>query len=152
CLQHILSTLPKAARVLEIGPGLGRSLVFFSKKCGWQNCDLHAYEADGKSTKYKNNGPRFEDSWCGTISELRSVIDYNGIKNVTIHNAKSVPMKDLPGPYDLVYGFYTIGFHWSLEHFFDEVLALIGQTGIAVFTVPLDFQPFPRMQHLTYRL
>lgn len=151
-LRDTLSALPKPMRVLEIGPGLGRSLVFFSKKFGWQDCDLHAYEADGKTTKYTMNGPRFEDSFCGTISELRRVLSYNGITNVTIHDAKSVAMKDLPGPFDLVYGFYTIGFHWSLEHFFDEVLALIGKTGIAVFTVNQDFQPFVRLQQLPYRL
>jgi hypothetical protein len=139
-------------RVLEIGPGLGRSLVFFSKKLGWKDCDLHAYEGEGKTTKYTMNGPRFEDSFCGNISELRRVLDYNGIANVTIHDAKSVTMKDLPGPFDLVYGFYTIGFHWSLEHFFDEVLALIGQTGIAVFTVHRNFQPFVRLHKAPYRL
>ena len=89
--------------------------------------------------------------FCGTISELRGVLDYNGIKNVTIHDAKTVKLRDLPGPFDLVYGFYNIGHHWSLEHFFDEVLALIGRKGIAVFNVALDFQPFPRLQQLTYR-
>lgn len=151
-LRDTLSALSKPMRVLEIGPGLGRSLVFFSRKFGWQSCDLHAYEADGETTKYTINGPRFEDSFCGTISELRRVLDYNDITNVTIHDAKSVAMKDLPGPFDLIYGFYTIGFHWSLEHFFDEVLALIGKTGIAVFTVPQDFQPFVRLQQLPYRL
>jgi len=139
-------------RVLEIGPGLGRSLVFFSKMFGWQDCDLHAYEADGKTTKYTINGPRLEDSFCGTISELCRALDYNGITNVSIHDAKSVGMKDLPGPFDLLYGFYTIGFHWSLEHFFDEVLTLIGKTGIAVFTVPEDFRPFLRLQRLTHFL
>jgi hypothetical protein len=151
-LKDTFSALPKPMRVLEIGPGLGRSLVFFSKKFGWQHCDLHAYDADGKTTKYTMSGPRFEDSFCGTISELRHVLDYNGITNVTIHDAKVIAMKDLPGPFDLLYGFYTIGFHWSLEHFFDEVLALIGKTGIAVFTVPRNFKPFRQLRELPYRL
>lgn len=152
CLKDTFLALPKPMRVLEIGPGLGRSLVFFSKKFGWQDTDLHTYEADGKTTKYTLLGPRFEDSFCGTISELRRVLDYNGITNVTIHDAKFVAMKDLPKPFDLLYGFYTIGYHWSLEHFLDEVLALIGKTGIAVFTVPQGFRPFVRLQQLPYRL
>ena len=151
-LRDTLPALAKPMRVLEVGPGLGRSIVFFSKKFGWEDCDLHTYEADGETTKYTLNGPRFEDSFCGTISELRRVLDYNGITNLTIHDAKLVALKDLPGPFDLLYGFYTIGFHWSLEHFFDEVLGLIGKTGIAVFTVPSNFQPFPRLRQLPYRL
>jgi hypothetical protein len=61
-------------------------------------------------------------------------------------------MRDLPKPFDLLYGFYTIGYHWSLEHFFDEVLALIGKSGVAVFTVPEEFQPFVRLRQLPYRL
>ncbi len=151
-LKDTLSALQKPMRILEIGPGLGRSLVFFSKKFGWQDCSLHAYEGDGKTTKYTIIGPRFEDSFCGTISELRHVLDYNGITNVTIHDAKSVAMKDLPGPFDLLYGFYTIGFHWSLEHFFDEVLGLLGKTGIAVFTVPTQFEPFDRLRQQPFRI
>ena len=35
-LQPLLSCIEKPRRVLEIGPGLGRSVVFFSKQFGWQ--------------------------------------------------------------------------------------------------------------------
>jgi hypothetical protein len=58
-LKETLAALPKPLRVLEIGPGLGRSLVFFSKKCDWRDSDLHAYDADGNKTKYTTNGPRY---------------------------------------------------------------------------------------------
>jgi hypothetical protein len=141
--------MPKPMRVLEIGPGRGRSLVFFSKKLGWENSELHAYEGDGKITKYENDGPRFEDSFCGTISELQNVLNFNDIKNVTIHDAKKMAMRELPGPFDLVYGFYTIGFHWSLKHFLDEVLALIGDRGRAIFTVQPYFKPFDELSKRT---
>jgi 16S rRNA A1518/A1519 N6-dimethyltransferase RsmA/KsgA/DIM1 with predicted DNA glycosylase/AP lyase activity len=147
-----LAALPKRARILEIGPGLGRSLIFFSKKLGWENCELHAYEGDGKSTKYTANGPRFENSWCGTISELRKVLNYNDIHNVMIHDAGKIAMTHLPGPFDLVFGFYNIGYHWSLEHFMPEVLALIGSYGIAIFTVPHDFEPFEALAGLPYKV
>ena len=137
-LRDTLVALPKSARILEIGPGLGRSLVFFSKKLGWEG-ELHAYDADGTTTKYTMNGPRFEDSFCGTISELRRCLDYNEVRDVTIHDAKKIRLRDLPGPFDLVYGFYTIGFHWALEHFIDDIRTLIGKNGIAAFTVQDDF-------------
>jgi hypothetical protein len=151
-LCDVLTTLPKRARILEIGPGLGRSLIFFSKKLGWENCELHAYEGDGKSTKYTVNGPRFKDSWCGTISEFKKVLDYNGIHHVTIHDASKITMTKLPAPFDLVYGFYNIGYHWSLEHFLLEVLTLIGPTGIAIFTVPRKFEAFEALRGLPYKI
>jgi hypothetical protein len=149
-LRETLEGLPRDARILEIGPGLGRSLIFFSKKLGWEHCELHAYEGDGQSTKYTIDGPRFQDSWCGSISELRKVLDYNGIHGVTIHDAAKVAMTELPGPFDLVYGFYNIGFHWSLAHFMPEVLALIGQNGVAVFVVPHDFEPFEALERVPH--
>lgn len=151
-LRDTLAASPGRMRILEIGPGLGRSLVFFSKKLGWAGCELHAFEADGRSTKYTDNGPRFADSFCGTISELRRVLDYNGVRNVTIHDASAVAMRDLPGPFDLVYGFYNIGFHWSLEHFLDELSTLIGETGLGVFTVPEDFEPFDTLKRFDVRI
>ena len=52
-----LSRIPTDARILEIGPGLGRSLVFFSKKLGWRGDQLHAYEGDGHTTRYTSLGP-----------------------------------------------------------------------------------------------
>src|SRR5690349_2560299 len=36
-LEPIFKETPKPKKILEIGPGLGRSIVFFSKKLGWKN-------------------------------------------------------------------------------------------------------------------
>ncbi len=151
CLRDTLEAFQKPMRILEIGPGLGRSLVFFSKKLGWQDCDIHVYDSDGDSTKYTMNGPRFDDSFCSDISELRRVLAYNNIENVQIHDAKSIALKDVPGPFDLVYGFYNVGYHWSLEYFLDDVLKLMGDKGVAIFTVPNSFKPFPGLQRIPYR-
>jgi len=149
-LEPTLKTI--RGRILEIGPGLGRSLVFFSKKLGWDRYELHAYEGNGTTTQYTLNGPRFETSWCGTISELKNVLTYNGIHNVTIHDANKIKMRDLPGPFDLVFGFYNIGYHWSLEHFMPEINKLIGNHGIGIFTVPRGFQPFAELKTVPHRI
>jgi hypothetical protein len=150
-LAPLFRSIPKPKRILEIGPGMGRSLVFFSKKLVWDDAQTHAYEADGTSTKYTMLGPRFEDSFCGNIRALRDVLNFNGMHDVTIFNARDVNLKDLPGPYDLIYSFYSIGFHWSLEHFLDDLLPLMGDRSIAVFTTPLNFRPFPGLTGLHYR-
>jgi hypothetical protein len=49
--------MPQPGKILEIGPGLGRSLVFFSKKMGWETSEIHAYEGEGSTTKYTTLGP-----------------------------------------------------------------------------------------------
>jgi hypothetical protein len=48
---------------------------------------IHAYEGDGKSTKYTTLGPRFEDSFCGNILILKQILSYNAVENVTIFDA-----------------------------------------------------------------
>lgn len=138
----------KPARVLEIGPGIGRSLVFFSKKLQWNDIEVHAYDGDGSSTKYTLNGPRFADSFCGNIRVLNEVLAFNDVKNVKVFDAAQVSLAMLPGPYDLVYSFYSIGFHWGLEYFLDDILALLHERSVAVFTLSNKFVPFPALKAL----
>jgi hypothetical protein len=151
-LAPLLEAMPKPQKVLEIGPGLGRSIVFFSKKLGWQDAEIHAYEGDGSTTQYTVLGPRLETSFCGNIQMLRHVLEYNAVRNVTIFDAKEVRLPDLPGPYDLLYSFYCIGFHWSLEHFLDDLVPLLHDKSIAIFTVPNEFAPFARLEALSYKI
>lgn len=151
-LRPVFDALPKPRRVLEIGPGLGRSLVFFTKKLGWQDCDLHAYEGEGMTTKYTKLGPRFEDSFCGNFAALKAALAFNGVEGATIHDARQVSLAGLPGPFDLVYSFYSVGFHWSLEHFLDDVLSLLSDDGTGIFIVPAGFSEFPRLKALHYLL
>jgi hypothetical protein len=151
-LAPLFHSMQRPHKVLELGPGLGRSLVFFSKKLGWQNSEIHAYEGDGSSTKYTILGPRFQDSFCGNIAILRRILEFNGLNNVTIFNAYDIRMPDLPGPYDFLYSFYSIGFHWSLEHFLDDFTPLMNDNSVAVFLVPTEFKPFPGLERLRYKI
>jgi hypothetical protein len=151
-LTPLFHSMPRPPHtILEIGPGMGRSLVFFSKKLGWEGCEIHAYEGEGSTTKYTILGPR-SDSYCGNINVLRYVLNYNRIRNVTIFNARNTRLADLPGPYDFLYCFYGIGFHWALDNFLDDLLPLLDNESIAVFTVPRQFTPFPRLEDLSYRI
>jgi hypothetical protein len=152
-LEPFLSRIPTDAKILEIGPGMGRSLVFFTKKLGWRGNQLYAYEGNGHTTKYSMLGPRFEDSFCGNIAMLRHVLDFNGVGGVTIFDAANTNLPGLPGrPYGLVYSFYSIGFHWSLEYFLDDLLPLLDDRGTAIFTTSGDFEPFDNLKKLPYRL
>ena len=103
-LKHVLATVPKNGKILEVGPGLGRSMVFFAKKLGWSN--LSAFEGDGTKTKYTYLGPRFEDSFCGNLEMLQHCLEFNGLNNVTIFDASKMKLGDIPGEYDLLYSFY----------------------------------------------
>jgi hypothetical protein len=151
-LLPLFRAMPKPAKILEIGPGMGRSLVFFGKKLGWEGAEVHAFEGEGRSTKYTVLGPRFEDSFCGNLDVLRSVLEFNGVGNVNLFSAADMSMRDLPGPYDLIYSFYSIGFHWALDHFLDDILPLLHENSVAIFTVPPEFKPFPAMKSISFRI
>lgn len=151
-LKSELSSVVLPAKILEIGPGMGRSLVFFSKKLGWNDCKIHAYEGNGNFSRYTIMGPRVDDSFCGNIPILKQILEYNNVRNVDIFDAKDVRLVDLPGPYDLIYSFYSIGFHWSLEHFLSDLLFLMHEGSVAIFSVPLQFKPFRGLAKECFRI
>jgi hypothetical protein len=150
-LTPLFQSIPRPRKILELGPGLGRSLVFFSKKLGWDG-EIHAYEGDGSTTKYTLMGPRFSDSFCSNTRMLKHILEFNGIHNVMLFNAQDVMMPALPGPYDFIYSFYSIGFHWSLEYFLDDLMRLMSEKSVAVFMVPAEFKPFPALERIRYEV
>ena len=158
-LSPLFAQMEKPRRVLEIGPGYGRSVVYFAKKGVWdERAEIHLYDATGSDTKYKQKHyaapPRWPDvsSFCGNLPLLREFLDYNRITNYQIRDAAKVPLGQLPGPYDLIYGFFSIGFHWSLEFYLDDVVPLLGETGVLICTLNKHFQPFAALRQFSVRV
>ena len=112
------------------------------------------YEGSGKETKYTRAGPRFDDSFCGNLDVLRSVLEYNEIGNFEIFDAADLGARlaGLPGPYDFIYSFFAIGFHWSIGHFLDEILDLMHEGSIGAFTLHDKFEDFSELGETPYRV
>jgi hypothetical protein len=151
-LAPLLTRLQKPKSVLEIGPGLGRSIIFFTKMFGWDSSAFHAYEGNGDVAKYTLMGPRFKDSYCGNIPMLNEMLKHNGIHNVVVFDARRTALSELPGPYDLLFSFFGIGFHWALDHFWEDLLPLMDSSTVAVFTVPHHFRGFRYMNDVFHRV
>jgi hypothetical protein len=157
-LLPLLEKVEKPKRVLEIGPGFGRSVVFFSKKGLLAGSEISLYDGNGTSTRYKQkyyeDPPRWPDisSFCGNLPLLESMLDYNGVKQYQMFDASQMPLAALPGPYDLIYGFYSIGFHWSLEYYLDDLEALLHERTLLVCTLNKNFRPFPRLEQFSTRI
>jgi hypothetical protein len=152
-LGPLLGGIPTPRRVLELGPGLGRSAVFFSRKLGWRETEWHFYDATGddRPVPYTTLGPRSRHSFYGDLANLERCLRFNGLTNYRLFDAKKVDFtkETLPGPYDVVFSLFAIGFHWSLRHFLDDVLGVMGQNAVAFFTVPNDFEAFDALQELS---
>lgn len=144
----------KPRRVLDIGPGLGRSTIFFKRHLGWQEVPFHLYEGSGRATKYTRAGPRFEDSFCGDLDALRSVLDFNAIDTFEIFDAHALGARltALPGDYDLILSFYAIGFHWSIGHFLTELLDLMTDRALGFFTLHDTFDDFDELRGTPHRV
>lgn len=144
----------RPAKVLDIGPGLGRSTVFFKKQLGWQKVPFDLYEGSGSSTKYTKAGPRFDDSFCGDFDALRSILAFNEIEGYELFDARELgaSLAALPGPYDLVYSFYAVGFHWSIGPFLDEILDLMTDRSLGLFTLHDRFSDFSELGANPYRV
>jgi hypothetical protein len=157
-LLPLFAQADKPKRVLEIGPGFGRSVVFFHKKGLWPGSEISLYDTNGTSTKYKQkyyeHPPQWPDtsSFCGNLTLLQTMLDYNGIESYKIFDASHQPLGALPGPYDLIYGFYSIGFHWSLEYYLDDLAPLLHERTLLVCTLNKNFRSFPRLQQFSTRV
>ena len=157
-LQPLFNQIEKPNRVLEIGPGFGRSVVFFQKKGLFADSEISLYDADGTSTRYKqkyyDQPPRWPDtsSFCGNLSLLETMLTYNQVRKFRILDARQMPLAALPGPFDLIYGFYSIGFHWSLEYYLDDLEPLLHQNTILVCTLNKNFRTFPRLEKFSTRV
>jgi hypothetical protein len=158
-LSPLFSKRDKPRKILEIGPGLGRSAVVFGKKGVWDaDAAVHLYDTDGAQTKYKQKHydapPKWPDvsSFCGNLQLLDTVLKYNAATNCTVFDAAKNDLKTLPGPYDLIYGFYSIGFHWSLEHYLDDLEPLMDEKTLVVCTLNKHFEPFARLSGYSTRI
>ena len=151
-IQPIMRDRARPSRVLEIGPGFGRSVIFFTKELGWDNVDYHLFEGTGSRTKYTISGPRFKNSFCGNIPLLRQILEVNGITRYTVLDAADYDFSfgNLQGTYDFICSFYAVGFHWSLENFLGDVAKRMHAGSIAFFTVPNNFRPFPGLDDFSY--
>ena len=153
-LEPFLERIENPERVLDLGPGLGRSTIFFKKILNWESVPFHLYESTGTDTKYTKAGPRFDDSFCGNLEALQGVLAHNQIANYRIFDAVELgaDLSALPGPYDFVYSFFAIGFHWSIEHFLDDLLALMHDRSIGAFTLHDRFQDYDVLRGHPHRV
>jgi hypothetical protein len=158
-LAPLFRQVPPPPHVLEIGPGFGRSVVYFSKRGVWdEHAEVHLYDGNGTQTKYKqkyyDRPPQWPDisSFCGNLPLLRYFLDYNQVTNYRIFDAAELPLRQLPGPYELIYGFFSIGFHWSLEFYLDDVDPLLSKSGVLICTLNKHFRPFAKLRDFSTRI
>ena len=152
-LEPYLNRLGTPSSVLELGPGLGRSTVFFKKKMGWEKVPFHLYEGAGDSTRYTRAGPRFADSFCGNLDVLEELLRFNEVEEFEIFDAiAGADLDSLPGPYDFIYSFFAIGFHWSIEHFLEELMALMGDRSFGAFTLHDRFDNLAALAGVPHRI
>ena len=141
------------SKVLDVGPGLGRSAIFFKRKAA-PEAVFHLYEGAGSTTKYTRAGPRFDDSFCGSLDVLEQLLRFHEIEDFEIFDARDMDasLAGLPGPYDFIYSFFAIGFHWSIEHFLDEILDLMHDHSIGAFTLHDQFEDFSVLDGTPHRV
>ncbi len=152
-LGPLLHAMPPPRRILEIGPGLGRSAVFLSKRY-FPTARFDLFDATGHTTKYELEGSRYEDSFCGNLDVLRRCLEFNQVRDFSIINASATGghLQPPAQKYDLIYSFYAVGFHWSVDHWLDEILGACHDATLCVLMVPSHYQPSPRIASLPHAI
>ena len=150
----VLRAMPQPNKALDIGCGLGRSTAFFRHALGWAETEFHLYDGDGPRIDYPRSAERTDRSFCGDLSTLREVLEYNEVPHFRIFDAHDLDhrLDALPGPYDLVYSFYAAGFHWSLADFWSEFESISHEDTVGVFTIHRNFEEFPALRNWAFRI
>ena len=125
-----LAEVEKPKRVLEIGPGFGRSVVFFTKRGLAEQRDQslrrerNQHQVQAEILRPPSPVAGYVRLSAGTFRSSRPCWITTASNQYKIFDAQQLPLAALPGPYDLIYGFYSIGFHWSLEYYLDDLEAI----------------------------
>jgi hypothetical protein len=163
-LAPLFAALPRPQKILEVGPGFGRSVVYFRRKNLWDAAaEVHLYDTNGATTKYKhkfyNAPPQWPDvsSFCGDLKLLQSFLEFNQLESNQnagwkIFDAATLPIRNLPGPYDLIYGFFSFGYHWSLDFYLDDFAPLMNERSVLICTLNKRFERFPRLGNYSTRV
>jgi hypothetical protein len=123
-----------------------------------ENAEVHLYDTNGTQTKYKhkhyNRPPQWPDvsSFCGNLQLLGSFLEYNQVPGYRIFDAAELPLRSLPGPYDLIYGFYSIGYHWSLDFYLDDLAPLMDGSTVLICTLNKRFERIPKLREYSTRV
>lgn len=145
-LSALLRAVPTPRNILEIGPGFGRSAVFFSRRY-FPSSNFVLFDATGDDTKYDLLGKRINDSFCGNLDLLQRCLDFNAVPNCRIVDARATGgrLTGFGDKFDFIYSFYAIGFHWSVDDWLDEILSVAHEGTLCAFLVPSHYQPSARI-------
>lgn len=121
-LEEILSsTNPK--NVLEIGGGIGRASVYFSKRYGWEETNFYMLDGNSGDTQICPVAGKGQKDFYNSFAATEEFCQANGIdKNrLFLLDADNNEWENLPIKFDLIYSFLSIGFHWSIHLYLDRL-------------------------------
>lgn len=123
--------------VLELGAGIGRMSVCFNKYFGWDDTNFHLY--DGHSEKlYQYQGMRK----CPDKPEVYNRLDVtkefclaNGISEDRLHviDLAKMSLADIGVKFDLCYSWKSIGSHWPISMYLDQLAEVMLPDGLVLF-------------------
>lgn len=137
-LKDVISSLhPK--KIVDLGCGMGRSSVFFyhmfslkDTKFFMGDFDKNTWRPQGENKGalgyHDNNNPIPFNS----LDLTNRYCDYNNLKNREVMDLDSDRIKELKD-IDLLYSFYSVGYHWSIDKAIERYGLLDITTSTATF-------------------
>jgi len=119
--KHLLKHLEgrkKPEIVVDIGSGIGRADVWLMKKFKWKKSTFILVDGDSGDRQYseirKNKG-EYYNNWEIT----KKFCNENGMKYIVLCDPEKV--KGLRLKFDLVYSFLSMGYHWPLDFYLNDI-------------------------------
>jgi len=128
--KYLWHLKPKVA--LDVGSGIGRASVFFSKYFDWK--DTLFVLADGDSGLKQIFGMRDEaKEFYNSLEATDIFCRANGVAKYEPFNLEHGKWDELERKPDLVYSFLALGFHWPINSFLDEIYPQLAEHCLLIF-------------------
>lgn len=129
----IKNSIKSPKNVLELGCGLGRMSVYINSQL--QDDSIHYILAD--STQYleePNHGWEPKGGFYNDLSLTKRFADDNGMTNFETFNLITTNITTLKN-IDLVMSFFSVGFHYSIESYLNDLLDITTDDCVMIFGI-----------------
>lgn len=122
----------RPAHALEIGAGIGRVSVFLRNYYNWDDTTFYLLDGDSGNKQVAGINTS-KDDFYNSLKNTKLFCNANNLSNLVLLNAAE--KINVEAKFDLVYSFLSIGFHWPLSFYLDDIFDHLAEGCVLVFGV-----------------
>jgi len=120
---------------LELGAGIGRMSVYFNKRYAWPDAHFTLQDGDSGTEQYSGVRDSNDAEYYNSFAATADFCHANDMSSFNIINKISHIDRDI----DFCYSFASIGFHWHINLYLDQLVAVLSDNAKLMFEIRAPF-------------